>query len=828
MTNTTTLKVGTLAAALLAGLCVSAQELRTMPTHVIKMTPSAVTPCPLGIANPSNASVLKPLTTQQKIELQHKINRAISGQRSTASTRVFKSAPKKNDAKWNAIVDENFEYMTDGNDSVPGAEISDNSTWEIPDKYFHTPGWTGEGVYQAGGAVALAYPGFGGVLNTPLGKYKGHLKISFRIKSIAAKKHIISVVLCRGGIEDPQQAGDNYEWASFKTEDGWQDYSMETTNYYDRDDSYLQINAGTYDDGVIIDDLRIEEDQNFVGVPQNHTVGHFTHDGFTASWKAVDNADKYLIDLYELQDKEDGETEQTTDFDNLAIGTDSNFVNIPDGWTFNLRKDSVATGYNGTTGVAFCGDESTGDPGYIETEGTGGIINHLSFYVTKLSDNSDLMTEYGYDVSMSLEGYTNGDWDEICSISLANFPKGEAQQVTSDMLKEKGLDIADGRYSQLRFCGGVNDLGTFVLDQVVLNTEVPQDTAVFQKDVATTTTSYEFAGLDMDKDYYYDVRASRNGVGEGQSTSLVHVFGVAAPVATAATDIDERGEFTANWEAEPYANEGYAVCLSKTYVAPEAVSDYVILTEDFSKVTASATVDDPESYGNKNKVTTLDEATRTSGWYGQGNLMADGMLGCRQAEEPTYEIITPELSLGNGDGSFNVVVTAYFVTADTLVIQGKHLAYVPGKAGEMVSTTVPMTDGYEGLRVWFYTKNYGSFFLDDVKITQDLKKGDKLVYDNIEQAQTADTKYTFSGLDVTPGTSYSYVVYALRSLYGEEAVSDASNEVAVDVFTGIKSVVADKADATKRIYDLNGREVSTAKHGVYIVRENGITRKVVK
>ncbi len=831
MTNITSLKVGALAATLLAGVSVSAQEVRTLPTHVIKMTPSAVKPCPLGIATPNNASVLKPLTTQQKIELQHRINNALSGQHSTASARVFKSAPKKADAKWGTLVEENFEYMTDGNDSVPGAGISDNSTWEIPDKYFHTPGWTGEGVYQAGGAVALAYPGFGGVLNTPLGKYKGHLKISFRVKSIAKKSHIASIVLCRGGIEDPTQAGDNYEWATFKTADGWQTFEMETTNYYDQDDCFLQINAGTYDDGIIVDDLRIEENQSFVGVPQKPTVGHFTHDGFTASWKAVDNADKYLINLYRLQDKAVGSTEQITDFDDLGLDADGNFTNIPEGWTFKLKKDSIATGYDGTTGVAFCGDSIGGDPGYIQTEGTGGVIKSLSFYITKLSENSELMTEYGYSTAFSLKGYTGKYWEEICEIALDDFTIGEPQQITSELLKQYDVDITSQKYSRLRFCAGINDYGSFVLDQVELTTEIPQDTTLYQKDVAATATSYDFTGLDMDRDYYYDVRAVREGVGESEPTDMVHAFGVAAPVATAATDIDERGEFTANWEAEPNANCGYAVCLNKTYVAPEAVKDYEILSEDFSKVTTSATVDDPESYGNRNYVAQLDDVTKTTGWYGQGNIMANGMFGCRQGDEPIFEIITPELPLGNGDGTYKVALTAYFVTADTLVIQGGDdydLAYIPGKAGETVTTTVTMKNGQDDMRVWFYTDKYGSFFLDDVKITQDLNKGDKIVYSNIEQEQTEDTKYTFTGLDVTPGTSYSYVVYALRSLYDEEAVSDASNEVAVDVLTGIKSVAADKADATKRIYDLNGRELSTAKHGVYIVRENGTTRKVVK
>ena len=825
MTKSTSLKVGALAVAMLAGVCSGVQAQRTLPKQVIKMTPSSVKACPFGIVKRSDANMLTPLTPQQKLEQQRKISEALASRPST-TTSTRQRAPRKANAKWNTTLEENFEYMTDGTDSVPGVEISDDSSWKIPDQYFHTPGWTGEGVYQAGGCVALAYPGFGGVLNTPLGKYKGHLKISFRVKSIAEHRQAVSIVLCRGGIENPQMAGDNYEWVNFYTADGWTDYELETTNSYDQDDCFLQINAGSYDDGIIIDDLQIEEDQNFIGVPQKPNVSHFTHEGFTATWNAVDSADQYLLNLYKLQDKAGAQTEQITDFDDLALNDEGSFTNIPDGWTFNLTKDSVATGYDGSNGVAFCADPNGYNPGYIETEGTGGAITNLSFYLTKLSDNSDELTSYGYGVSMSIKGYDGESWSSICAISLADYTKGEPQHITSDLLKENGIDIA-GKYTKLRFCGGLNDEGSFVIDQVELSTLTPQDTVLFQKDVTTSTPSYAFTGLDMDQDYYYDVRASRNGVGEGKATDLMHAFGVAAPKATEATDIDERGEFTANWEAEPKANDGYMVCLNKTYIAPEATTDYEILSEDFSKVTTAATVDDPESYGNKNQITTLDEATQTSGWYGQGNLMANGMLGCRQAEDPTYEIITPELSLGNGDGSFNITVTTYFVSADTLVVQGKHLAYIPGKAGETVTMTVPMTDGYDGLRVWFYTKNYGSFFLDDIKITQNIKKGDKLVYSNIEQEQTTDTKYTFSGLDVTPGTSYSYVVYALRSNYKESAVSDASNEVTVDILNAIQSVkTTDKG--SKRIYDLNGRELPAAKqHGVYLIRENGETRKVI-
>ena len=154
MTKSTSLKVGALAVAMLAGVCSGVQAQRTLPKQVIKMTPSSVKACPFGIVKRSDANMLTPLTPQQKLEQQRKISEALASRPST-TTSTRQRAPRKANAKWNTTLEENFEYMTDGTDSVPGVEISDDSSWKIPDQYFHTPGWTGEGVYQAGGCVAL-------------------------------------------------------------------------------------------------------------------------------------------------------------------------------------------------------------------------------------------------------------------------------------------------------------------------------------------------------------------------------------------------------------------------------------------------------------------------------------------------------------------------------------------------------------------------------------------------------------------------------------------------------------------------------------------------
>ena len=76
----------------------------------------------------------------------------------------------ENEIPVTSVIDEDFIYFTAGTEDEPDSEtIEDINTWIIPDSYFHQPGWMGSGVQQAGGTCALAYPDYGGCINTPMG-----------------------------------------------------------------------------------------------------------------------------------------------------------------------------------------------------------------------------------------------------------------------------------------------------------------------------------------------------------------------------------------------------------------------------------------------------------------------------------------------------------------------------------------------------------------------------------------------------------------------------------------------------------------------------------
>lgn len=777
----------------------------------------------------------KTLGTVERRAYIHQLEQLARGHEVAPKGHVSRQAPRRAESGSTVLIEEDFSLMATGTEDAPDFEtVCWDEDENILPAFTHQPGWWGEGVYPAGGTCALAYPEYGGLLTTPLGCFKGKVKISFRVKSFDEYRHYFFVSVLRGGVEDVRQAGEEY-WAGYVYgEDGWQDFEFETIVPYDSDDQSVQINAISYDNGIIVDDFRVTVDDNYVLTPSNLSTAHYGHDGFTVAWDAVDGVQDYLVNLYQLKPQGEGSVTVTEDFEQLTADADGHIDagSVPEGWTFELNDPQIGEGRDGSKGVAFIGSATTYQAGSVFYEGNGGRIENIVFWIKKTQANSDMLEEWGYVPYITLYGWDGADWKSITDIDL-DGEVGESMQVdVADIMNNKGKDFV-GLYTKIEFNGGLMDYGAFVLDDVSISTESPTDTLTVYKDVVTETNHLAFADIDTDYEYLFTVQARRDADHLSEVSMPTHVFGVAAPVALPATDIDERGEFTANWEAEPKANLGYIVRVNKVFTAPLEMADYEILSEDFSLVDTDATVDDWESYGNKSGLTTLDDATHLPGWLGRGNIMAYGMLGCREDadQEGIYEIITPPLKLSNGDKTYKVTVTAYFYDDDALVVQGAHRASFEGKAGQTVTATVEMTDGDDATRVWFYTQNYGAFMLDDVKITQTLAQGDQVVT-TCDEAYTDETSYTFSGLDADDGTSYSYVVYAGRELWGEQAVSEPSNEILVNLKSnpvGIKSVgQSDNSQLSNSIYDLSGLHVAKMKKpGVYLVKSNGLTVKRV-
>lgn len=810
-------------AAMMIALCfpAKAQNFELKKNHIVKPY--------LSVAE---AAQLRQAPKAQRIAYQQLMEKLADEK----STDISKAAKGLNDDEANetVILSEDFSLMSDGDENAPDMSVDlCDSNGDIDPCYTHMPGWWGEEVFPAGGTCAMVHPEYGGLISTPfLGNLQGKVKVSFRVKCFDEYRHYFFVTLLYGNTLAPSMATYDYYSGYIYADEGWKNFEYEFINT--RTESvFAQINAVSYNNGIIIDDLKVTIDNDYVLPPQNLVTKRFMQDGFTLGWNAVTQAADYIVNLYQQQLSYDGTQDVTENFDGLEIDEETGkFIesSMPEGWDFDFTTDALAPGYNGTQGVVFRGNLTNYSGGELVANGNGGRIKNVKFYIEQTHANSDMLESYGYSPILHLSGWNGDEWEDIGDIELPGV--GQSAMLDICQLMEESGSVYTANYTKIKFEGYLMDEGEFVLDEVTLSLEAPSENVLVRENVITPINEITFTNIDNDYEYFFTVQTRRDDGSISEPSELKHVFGVPAPVALPATDIDPTGSFTANWEAEENANMGYLVVLNKVFTAPTTVEDYVVLSEDFSKVNTDATIEDWESYGNKNAITSLDDVTLTSGWLGQGNIMATGMFGCREGEEPIYEIITPELKLSNGDKSYKVTVTVYFYSEDRLVIQGdKTKEYISGTAGETVTATVTLSAGTDATRVWFYTENYGAFMLDDISITQTLHEGDVMVSPYAE-VSTLDTHYTFTGLDTSEGISYSYVVYAGRSLWDEEAVSEASNEILVNLngsVEAIEPIIDELQNGEVNIYDLQGRKVaSTAvSHGIYIIKQGNSTRKVI-
>lgn len=133
----------------------------------------------------------------QHIKTGHMINRAPKA--------------KAPDANAEVLYDEDFSAFTEGSDEQLGENVTagyNSGDPYINPKYVHgQSGWWGVGVYSAGGMVALAYPNYGGVINTPMREMYGRLHVSFRVKvrdgNPATWRAPVIVNCCKGNINGP-------------------------------------------------------------------------------------------------------------------------------------------------------------------------------------------------------------------------------------------------------------------------------------------------------------------------------------------------------------------------------------------------------------------------------------------------------------------------------------------------------------------------------------------------------------------------------------------------------------------------------------------------
>ena len=761
-----------------------------------------------------------------------------------SSARIKHRADADAKENWQTLLDEDFSLFTKGTEDAPDIDKSnptstmypkdyfETGNTVLPDSLFHTPGWAGLGIYEAGGNCALAYPRMGGVLSTPEMNLHGHIRVTMRVKAINGKFMLMLPLAAGGHINSYDPIGNSqFNMFTLSPDDGWKDITVEYENPVNTNDCFIQFNGMNYNVGnLIINSLKIERDDNYVSVPGSLKASDFTSDGFTASWNKDSDTGSYLVNLYEK--KTVGTENQHSDntFEGISVADDGTVSGLAEGWTGSLKgtedKQYVVKDddFDGNSAAIF----TTSDDNFTYDAGESSIAD-ISLALKRLASDEDTYA------SVKIDFGTKDDW--TASYTLEDFSKVPADKWTTYKISELLNDFPVGKYTRFRIHASNLSLSKeYEIEGAVeeklavaaLSAEATPktETTCVKENAETTSNSMTFNGLDLENTYSFTVQAIGNNGNKSEVSERCVAYGVAAPEPMAATDINKRGAYTANWKAAAHATS-YVLNSYEVKNIAEDTNNYSVFEENFNKCK-----DDQEA--NDNNYENLDDYADNNGWYGNGVRLTEGMIGCKDGEGKTeYDLHSPEITLDNAD-EYTVNVTFKVADANTgLVVQGGDVDYKVLKPGTTDLTTMSVTlkGGTKFTRLMFYSNDTKAFLIDKVTVSQDVKKGDRLFTKlSTEEVKDAATSFRVSGLTPKEGYSFAYNLYSVWNRFGKEyqSVRSATQIVNLGTSTGIGSIATDDTtNARPEYFDLSGRRVSTKQgKGVYIMKTGTAVKKI--
>ena len=740
------------------------------------------------------------------------------------------------------IVDEDFSLFTAGTNDEPDTQyIGDSSNPMVDDNLTHQPGWSSNYATQAGGACALATPPIGGMINTPMGDYSGEITISFRFKALGAYANL-GVLLGSGGIYNPQVVDmevvsigeEEVPGEGDLDEDGWKHVTITMMNTIGSNDCFVQFNS--YYSMLLLDDIKVvAKVTDFIAPPTVLPATDFTENGFTAHWSAVRAADHYLFSLY--YEKEVSDAQSLT----------YNFDNLPDteGWTFDAC-DQVSNdqGYEGSKAAIITQNATITSPVY------GGRVASTSIWMRNIGDAP-------YSAYVNLQGFDGSTWQDVGFIyidAVADDAEGSRLVINAD----NRPNFYD-KYSQIRYQFGGWDWDAeeglapqLVIDNITVDILPSVEKVYVITDEQTTETSRVLSDLNPDYFHFYQVVAVRGDMSAISSPMMA--LGLGTPVAAPATNITDNS-YQANWSSTPRATS-YIVRNFKVTQVEDVLSDALVFNETFANA-AGGDRENPIMLENKWEYVSLDEYADNPGWVGGSTIITDGQVGT--SGQGYSSLVTPPLSLDNGDGSFHISITVDVLYGPDAILVSPSTAqgdYIGFEAADGENTVDLYYTGGSEEETLTIRSQYGyPFYIKELSVYQDIMPGDVL-YSFCGEAEVASdvTSVVFDNLDFETSPMYAYDVTAhyskgLRecfSLHGERVFVSGNNSVnsalkdtniAVHAVSGgveINSNLASQVD----IYNAGGILTATAslrggstfiplQNGFYIVRISNKAYKVV-
>lgn len=781
------------------------------------------------------------------------LKKSVEANASNPDRRGRTQIPAKASEGAEVIWDQDFSLLTDGSETELGTDLTPNYFDQgdpyVSAEYMGEEGWWGMGIYSAGGKAALAYPSYGGVINTPNKNMYGRVIVTMKVKVCEGAKEgkeYNFLINCLKGtpyvpvsVNDlpPNTPGAANTLFSQRVEDGWQEVSAVIYNPYQGDNCWIQINAVNFSKyGILIDDLKVTRDYDFCMNPTDLSCTDFTDNGFTASWKPGAENKSYLFSLMEMRyTGEGGEFKETFD----AIGVNSE--GVVDAATLpttvdihgkdNVIKGSANGGFEDSPAIILSNQED-----YVSTPISKGRITSISFYA-----QSNTAESYGV---LLVSAYDGKKWNLIGYIDFVRLSAGGTWKLAEPDVYAYRFSIRDALPGE-----------ELLFDNLQWTTESPMEQSMVMEDHPLDSTSITLDTLNPDGYYYFSVKGV-NGDIVSPGTDYTLALGAPAPEALEATDVDKEGAFTARWNPSVKA-QSYLVKNYETRTVKTDQTAYKVLVDNFANAKT-------EEEGNANVLPghSFDGIADVDGWTVDAGLYMNGAIGANNGGM----LISPELTLDNGNGRFTIVFSASIPEGYTLVVQygDKYECLTfdgtPDEYGLVTGDfSVTFDNGTTHDCIVFYSLQESYFFINSIQVLQDVKVGDRIYtlcgsY-NVDGHDSDSLR--ISGLANTPDYDYSYNVTACGTYNGRKFQSLPSADILVNLNTnGIDSqeelltptvitrdgntvIVILPAETQVRVFDTSGNlvrrikgsvgvnRIEMAYAGVYIVTANGKVMKIV-
>lgn len=791
------------------------------------------------------------------------------------------------DAKHKVVViNEDFSGFTDGTEDNPSTTTMLDDMGNFVNKSALKPysealsykQWGGAGILSAGGCLAIANGMF---LNTPAGDMSGEVTLTFRARlSKAGGSTTLNALklmfISRSSLLD-------YEVKFYSLTDEWQTFTY-TSTLGEFEHSGFQFLSMYASNIVLVDDIRLEQTRTSIPAPKVHEAENMTDTSFKAVWNKSIEADHYLLSVFTKNESNELMT-VSEGFDNIKADDKGNIdaasPNYPEGWKFDWKDDDLSNHIAKGEGAGTDNKQAvrlidTGDA--ITTPYCPEGIKSLKFWVkAEANDGQPKFSSIMFTVNFGKGVYTVDNYINIPDMFTPEHRNGYYFDLTET------LSAFDKIYSvKIEYIREEDDKTTILFDDFSYTTNKPttynyvlKDQKVEQQDNEDGTVGFEVNGLDPDTDYTYSVK-SVNSDFTSVASDEQEVYAVSIPTALPATNITANS-YTANWTSHKKV-DFYRVDQLQQTVIDKDTKDYVMLDEDFSKVTSKLTeadLLDGDGFYEEDERTSgympLDDITKIAGWKASSTVRVNGWLGGNEAKQGSGTIagaiVTPTIDLSHNEGACNISLRVWGSEGDWLIIQGSNPASLATiefpKGGGIVEKTITMPLCTSKEQLTFYSNNYKVFLIDYIKITQDVKAGDKVT--TITGSVLTDNADTKSMVMTNPGFSDGHdVLYRVTAMrydkdsqeshkyYSTSTPSDlmlvknpnpsgiGSVEAAAENVAGVDGgIVVNSANATTvNVFNLSGQLVASkacgnghafvsVAPGVYVVKTNSTAAKVV-